>query len=263
LGRSRLTDLLAALPSGPAGAPPMMPALCVAALTVGKKGSPLTPQDWLARLLARPLADPLDWESYSLTIVDPTWKAVWAVIESHQAYDDGLELALRLLQATRQHHDKLEPRAYASARIRLYRNVLVMLEKAARWEAYLRAWDAILAQTDDLCVSVTGEAAAENKALAALIRRPDGGFGVEPHRYGVPWPSRVEVHFLHTQLSRRALVARRLASDLRGTPAPSPAGALSTDAVLQRLIEAGGRGHTTPPVVPGFGARADGGSWEG
>jgi hypothetical protein len=168
-------------------------------------------------------------------------------------------VVLRLLQATREHRDRLAPRAYASTRIRLYRAILIMLEKAARWEAYLQIWDAILAQTGDLCVSVTAGAAVENQALAALIRRADGGFGIEPRRYGTPWPTRVEVHFLHTQLGRRALVARRLAGDRRATPVP--AGALTTDGIKRRILEAAGREPAVPAVAKARAAGADSGAW--
>ncbi|HTU03069.1 MAG TPA: hypothetical protein VMG58_14670, partial [Candidatus Sulfotelmatobacter sp.] len=62
-------------------------------------------------------------------MAEPTWKAVWAAIEASQAYDDGLELGLRLLRATGAHRDTLGSRAYASSRIRLYRSILAMLEK--------------------------------------------------------------------------------------------------------------------------------------
>ena len=33
-------------------------------------------QDWLSQLLSRPAADPLDWESYRVTMDDATWKAL-------------------------------------------------------------------------------------------------------------------------------------------------------------------------------------------
>jgi hypothetical protein len=175
-------------------------------------------------------------------MAEPTWKAVWAEIESSEAYDDGVELGLRLLHATRQHRDRLNARAYASSRIRLYRSILSMLDKAERWEAYLLAWDAILAETD-LCLSLKGDAAENNPALAPLVRRPDGELGAAPRPYGAARPARIEVHFLHTQLGRKAVVARRFAEEQRAASSrsvPSGAVALTADDIQRRLTN--GRG---------------------
>jgi len=173
-------------------------------------------------------------------MAEPTWKAVWAVIESSQAYDDGLELGLRLLRATGAHRDTLGSRAYASSRIRLYRSILAMLEKAGRWEAYLRIWDTILAQTGDLYVTVKGRSGDDNGAFAALIRHPSAGESVERGLYRVPGPLKVEAHFLHAQLSRKAVVARRLAAEREAGPAPPsiPVGGLPIEEIEQRLAEA-------------------------
>lgn len=32
-------------------------------------------QEWLTHLLARPGADPVDWESYCVTMADSTWES--------------------------------------------------------------------------------------------------------------------------------------------------------------------------------------------
>jgi len=220
----------------------------------GQQGSPLTTHEWLARVLARPLADPLDWDGYSLTMAEPTWSAVWAEIEAGQAYDDGLELGLRLLQATRQHRGKLTARVYASSQIRLYRSILSMLDKAGRWAAYLQAWDAILTRTD-LCLNLKGDAAADNPALAAFVRRPDGGLGMGRPSYGAGRPVRVDVHFLHTLLGRKAVVVRRLAHEQHRSTSPPPNApgpvALTDEEIQRRLVQAG------EPVTPAAGCPAD------
>jgi len=190
------------------------------------------------------LGDPLDWDDYSLTMAEPTWSAVWTEIQAGQAYGDGLELGLRLLQATRQHRERLTARVYAASQIRLYRSILSMLDKAGRWEAYLRAWDAILARTD-LCLNVKGDAAADNPALAAFVRRPDGGLGVAQLPYGMARPVRLDVHFLHTLLGRRAVILRRVAQAQGRPPSslPDASGSIAlTDEEIQRLLQAGERG---------------------
>jgi hypothetical protein len=178
-------------------------------------------------------------------MAEPTWTAVWGEIETNEAYEDGLELGLRLLQTTTQHRAQLTPRAYASSRIRLYRQVLAMLDRAERWEAYLLAWDAMLLQTD-LCLSMKGDVVADNPALCPLVRRADGGLGAAPTPYGVARPARVDVHFLHAYLARKARAARRLAgghqraaSD-QETPAPT---ALAATEIQRRLMRAGGIAH--------------------
>jgi hypothetical protein len=33
-------------------------------------------QEWLAHLISQPAADPLAWESYSVTMDEATWKAL-------------------------------------------------------------------------------------------------------------------------------------------------------------------------------------------
>jgi hypothetical protein len=209
----------------------------------GQQEKPLNTQDWLARLLARPPADPLDWESYSVTMAEPTWKALWGEIEASQAYDDGLELGLRLLQATQEHRDKLNSRAYGLSQMRLYRSILAMLHKAERWDAYLHTWDAILTQTN-LCLSLKEDAIEGNRALAALVRRPDGGLGVEQRPYGVARSARIDVHFLHTQLGRKAVVARKLAQEQNRPPSSASRsrgpGSLTTKDIERRLMQAGG-----------------------
>jgi hypothetical protein len=206
-------------------------------------GEGVNTQDWLAGLLARPLADPLDWDSYSVTMAEQTWKAVWSEIEVSQAYDDGLELGLRLLQATQQHREKLNPRVYASYQMRLYRSILSMLDKAERWDAYLLTWDAILTQTN-LCLSVRRDATEGNPALAAFVRAPDGGLGVGQRPYGAVRPARIDVHFLHTQLGRKAVVERRLAQAQYPTRVSPPRSrgpvALTAKDIERRLLQAGG-----------------------
>jgi hypothetical protein len=175
-------------------------------------------------------------------MAEPTWTALWGEIQATEAYDDGVELALRLLQATVQHRAQLPPRAYAANRIRLYRHILAMLDRAERWEAYLLAWDAILLQTD-LCLSLKGEAIADNPALGALVRRADGGLGAAPAPYGVARPARVEVHFLHTSLGRKARAAKRLAAERRQAPSVRPTPRVAVDLpateIQRRLLAAG------------------------
>jgi hypothetical protein len=92
-----------------------------------------------------------------------------------------------------------------------------MLDKAERWDTYLRVWDAILARTD-LYLNLRGDAADGNPALAACIRRPAGA--ATPPRPFAPRPERIEVHFLHRQIGRRAAIARRLAQGDDGKAAP-------------------------------------------
>lgn len=104
-------------------------------------------QDWLTQLLARPAADPLDWESYSVTMEAAIWKALWRDIDATQAYEDGLEASFRLLQATHQHRSQLRPKDYHARQVLLYGSILAMLDKADRWETYLAAWETIRART--------------------------------------------------------------------------------------------------------------------
>jgi len=137
-------------------------------------------QQWLARLLARPDADPLDWASYCVTMDDVTWKALWRDIDALQAYEDGLEVGLRLLLSTQHHRARLGEQGYQANQILLHRSLLTMLDKADRWEAYLAAWEAIWAHTRR-CLPVRGDALLEAEArVAPFVRRPDGGFGVPP-----------------------------------------------------------------------------------
>ncbi len=173
-------------------------------------------QEWLSRLLSRPAADPLDWESYCVTMDDATWKALWRDIDATQAYEDGLEAGLRLLQATQQHRGQLGPRGYQANQILLYRSILAMLDKADRWDAYLAAWEAILKQTSE-CLPLSGEALREaGPRLTPFVRRPDGGFGVPPLPYGAVPPKTIAVHFLYHQLRRKTLIERRLTQERAG-----------------------------------------------
>ncbi len=173
-------------------------------------------QDWLSHLLARPAADPLDWESYCVTMDEATWKALWREIDAAQAYEDGLEAGFRLLQATQQHRAQLGPRGYQANQILLYRSILSMLDKADRWDAYLATWEAIRAHTSH-CFPVRGDTLTVNDPrLESFVRRADGGFGVPPLPYGAVPPKTIAVHFLYPQLRRKTLIERRLVQERAG-----------------------------------------------
>ena len=196
-------------------------------------------QEWLTQLLSRPTADPLDWESYCVTMDDPTWKTLWRDIEATEAYEDGLEAGLRLLQATQQHRGQLSPKGYRSNQILLYRSILSMLDKADRWDAYLAAWETIWAHTSD-CLPVRGDALmGGDPRLAPYVRRDDGGFGVPPLPYGARPPKTIAVHFLYPQLRRKTLIEKRLAHERDGKLAsdrrPVGRGALTSEEIQSRL----------------------------
>ena len=200
-------------------------------------------QDWLIQLLSRPAADPLDWESYRVTMESATWKALWQDIDGSQAYEDGLEVGLRLLQATQQHRARLSPRGYQANQILLYRSILSMLDKADRWDTYLAAWETIWAQADrDLTVRGDAQATGDPRH-APFVRRADDGLDVTPPPYGTPPPKAVAMHFLYTQLRRKALIERRLAQESAGklVSARRPVGrnALTTEEIRSRLARIG------------------------
>jgi hypothetical protein len=224
-------------------------------------------QDWLSQLLSRPAADPLDWESYRVTMDDGTWKALWRDIEATQAYEDGLEAGFRLLQATQQHRGQLGPRGYQANQILLYRSILSMLDKADRWDAYLAAWETILKQSSD-CLPLSGDALRDaGPRLTPFVRRPDGGFGVPPLPYGAVPPKTIAVHFLYHQLRRKTLIERRLAQERAGKLVTDrrPVGrdALTTAEIQSRLAQirqSAGEGRTRrgPIHGPGPGEVASG-----
>ena len=198
-------------------------------------------QDWRSHLLSRPAADPLDWESYSVTMDDSTWKALWRDIDATQAYEDGLEASFRLLQATQRHRRHIRPKDYQSRQILLYRTILAMLDKADRWEAYLAAWETIRAHTSH-CVPARGDTLTINDPLfSSFVQRADGGFGVPPLPYGMSPPKTIAVHFLYPHLRRKTLIARRLAKARTGAGDRRPVGrdALTTEAIQSRLVEIG------------------------
>jgi len=173
-------------------------------------------QEWLTHLLSHAAADPLDWESYSVTMDDSTWKALWRDIDATQAYEDGLEAGFRLLQATQQHCVQLGQRGYQANRILLYRSILAMLDKADRWDVYLAAWETIRAHTSH-CLPVRGDALTVNDLqLESFVRRADGGFGIPPLPYGTSPPKTIAVHFLYPQLHRKRLIERKLAQERAG-----------------------------------------------
>ncbi len=200
---------------------------------------PMTIQEWLAQLLSRPAADPIDWETYRVTMDDSTWKTICREIDTTQAYDDGLEAGLRLLQAAQVHRERLGGRGYQADQILLYRSVLSMLDKAERWEAYLAAWETIRAHTTH-CLPVKGKALLEDgPRLAPFVRRSDGGFGIPPLPYGAAPPITIDVHFLHTELRRKALIEKRMARARAGTLVsdrqPLDREALTREEIQERL----------------------------
>jgi hypothetical protein len=202
---------------------------------------PMNIQDWLTRLLARPAADPLDWESYCVTMGDATWKALWKDIDAAQAYEDGLEAGLRLLQATQQHRARLSPRGYQANQIRLYHSLLAMLDKADRWDVYLAAWESIWTHTSQW-LPARGEAPTDGgPRVAPFARRAAGGFAFPPLPSGVPPPKPLPVHFLHTRLRRKALIERKLAHERAGTlhsdRRPMGRDALTAEAIQSRLAQ--------------------------
>lgn len=198
-------------------------------------------QEWLTQLLSRPTADPLDWESYRLTMDNATWKPLWRDIDATRAYEDGLEAGLRLLQATQQHRGQLSPKGYRTNQILLYRSILTMLDKADRYAAYLAAWETIRAHTNE-CLPVRGDALmGGDPRLGPYVRRDDGGFGVQPVPYGMRPPKTIAVHFLYPQIRRKTLMEKRLAHERAGKPAsdrrPVGRGALTSEEIQSRLAQ--------------------------
>jgi hypothetical protein len=198
-------------------------------------------QGWLSHLLSRPAADPLDRESYCVTMDDSTWKALWRDIDATQAYEDGLEAGLRLLQAAQQYRVELGPRRYQSNQVLLYRSILAMLDKADRWDVYLAAWETIRAHTSH-CLPVRGDALTiDDPQFASFVRRTDGGFGVPPLPYGTSPPKTIAVHFLYPQLRRKALIERKLAQERAGKRfserRPLGRDALTDDEIQSRLAQ--------------------------
>jgi len=199
----------------------------------------MTIQEWLTRLLSRPATEPLDWENYCVTMSDPTWKALWREIDAAQAYEDGLEAGLRLLQATQQHRVQLGERGYHANQILLYRSLLSMLDKADRWDEYLAAWEAIRAHTSH-CLPGRGDTLTLNDPqYMSFVRRADGGFGVPPLPYGALPPKIIALHFLYPQLRRKALIERKLAQKRAGKlfsdRRPVGPNALTTEEIQARL----------------------------
>ena len=174
-------------------------------------------QQWLTQLLSRPAGDPIDWESYRITMDNSTWRALWQDIDASQAYEDGLEAGLRLLQATQRHRLQLGQRGYEIKRDLLYRSILAMLDKADRWDAYVAAWETISAQTSPGPPARAETPAMGDPRLAPFMRRASGGLGVPSLPYGAPPPRTVRAHFLDTQLRRKALIERKLAQERAGT----------------------------------------------
>lgn len=194
-------------------------------------------QDWLTQLLSRPAADSLDWESYRVTMESATWKALWRDIDGSQAYEDGLEVGFRLLEATQQHRARLSPRGYQANQILLYRSILSMLDKADRWDTYLAAWETISAQANrDLTVRGDTQAMGDPR-YAPFMRRADDGLAATPP------PKTVAMHFLYTQLRRKALIERRLVQESAGKlisdRRPVGRNALTTEEIRSRLARIG------------------------
>jgi hypothetical protein len=204
-------------------------------------------QEWLSRLLSRSAEDPLDWESYQVTMDGATWKPLWREIDATEAYDDGLEAGLRLLRATQQHRGQLGEREYQTNQILLYRGILSMLDKADRWDTYLEAWESIWVHTTQCRLQKGDTLRDDGPRLAPFVRRADGGFGVPPLAYGMPTPATIAVHFLYPQLRRKTLIERKLAQARTGTllseRRPVGRDALTTEDIqvrLARLWESGG-----------------------
>jgi len=201
----------------------------------------MTVQEWLNQLLSPPATEPLDWDTFSVTMSDPTWKALWRDIDAAQAYDDGLEVGLRLLQATEHHRAHLGERGYQANQILLYRSILSMLDKAERWDVYLAAWETIRTQTNH-CLPGRGDTLTLlDPQYMSFVRRDDGGFGVPPLPYGVRPPKTIAVHFLYPQVHRKARVERKLAQERAGKrAAPRRAvgpGALPAEEIRTRLAQ--------------------------
>ena len=174
-------------------------------------------QEWLSQLLSRSMEDPLDWESYRVTMDNATWKPLWREIDAAEAYDDGLEAGLRLLRATQQHRGQLGEREYQTNQILLYRGILSMLDKADRWDTYLEAWESIWVHTTQCRLQKGNTLRDDGPRLAPFVRRADGGFGVPPLAFGMPTPATIAVHFLYPQLRRKTLIERKLAQARTGT----------------------------------------------
>jgi hypothetical protein len=118
-----------------------------------------------------------------------------------------------------------------------------MLDKADRWDTYLAAWETIWAQANqDLTVRGDAQAMGDPRH-APFVRRADDGLDATPPPYGTPPPKTVAMHFLYTQLRRKALIERRLAQELAGKLVsdrrPVGRNALTTEEIRSRLARIG------------------------
>jgi len=200
-------------------------------------------QDWLTQLLARPAADSLDWEGYSVTMEAATWKALWRQIDATQAYDDGLEAGFRLLQATHRHRSQLRSKDYHARQVLLYGSILSMLDKADRWEAYLAAWEMIRTHTRHCVPAKRHTLRVTDPLVAAFVQRADGGFGVPLLENGMSLPEPSAVHFLVRHLRRKMLIERKLEQERTGRlmvdRRPMGRNALTVEAIQARLAQLG------------------------
>jgi hypothetical protein len=201
----------------------------------------MTIQEWLTRLLSPPATEPPDWDTFSVTMSDSTWKALWRDIDATQAYDDGLEVGLRLLQATQAHRATLGERGYQVQQIRCYRSILEMLDKADRWDVYLATWESIRTRTSH-CLPGRGDTVTlHDPQYMSFVRRDDGGFGVPALPSGVRPPQTIAVHFLYPQVHRKMVIERKLAQERAGKRIAQrrPVGpyALAAEAIQARLAE--------------------------
>ncbi len=77
----------------------------------------------------------------------PMWNYLMQAVLRTRSYEEGLDGGLLLLSYTEQCRQSLPEREYRSNLIKLYRFILLMLDKLDRWEEYIAVWESIRANT--------------------------------------------------------------------------------------------------------------------
>lgn len=148
------------------------------------------------------LKSKLDLVKYRQMMSHPMWSYLLRAVVHTRSYEEGIEGGLLLLRFTEENRHILKHSEYEANQRRLYRLILIMLDKLDRWEDYLQVWESLF----------------RNKKLEMTYARGSEKFhGVQMEPFIMrEVAATLYVHFLWGTHHRKALIASKLARKRNG-----------------------------------------------
>jgi hypothetical protein len=149
------------------------------------------------------LKELLDLEQFRQLFAKETccyWNHLWNIISYTKSYQQGIEIALTLLDKVERYKDSFNDKENECQLILIYSQFINMLDKADMWEDYLENWKIIKQKSIELKLGM------EYSNSSRVFHLSRGG---KDYFIG-DTPSGFKLSFMYSQEERKKLIERKL-----------------------------------------------------